>query len=141
MRRAAFGWLAALVFEGFMSRFVLQPCHLRDEKFAPIKGRGPVVFGWRELVSALAPSKEPRAKLTLRSMQPGAYVGTVKDGSEPGMIRNFVLVNQDRSSRVGWVTRKDPSFETRLVEVYRVDEVQWEAAVQEFDRPGPTPWA
>ena len=124
-----------------MARFVLQPCHLREGRLAPVKGTKPVVFNWAELVAVLAPSKEPRAKMTLRSIQPGAYVGTAKDRTDPKVLRNFVLVNQDRSSQLGWILRKDPEFERRLVDVYRVDEVKWEAVVHEFDTPGLPPWA
>lgn len=123
-----------------MARFVLQPCHLREGRLAPIKGTAPVVFNWVELVDALAPSKEPRAKMTLRSMRPGAYVGTVKDQRDPKVVRNFLLLNQDRSAQLDWVLNKDPGFESRLVDVYRVDEVKWEAVVHEFDTPGLPPW-
>lgn len=124
-----------------MARFVLQPCRLREGRLTPIKGAKAVVFNWVELVAALAPSKEPRAKMTLRSMQPGAYVGTVKDPLNPNVVRNFILVNQDRSAQLEWVLKKDPGFENRLVDVYRVDEVKWEAVVHEFDTPGLPPWA
>jgi len=124
-----------------LARFVLQPCHLREGRLAPIKGAAPVVFNWVELVAALAPSKEPRAKMTLRSMQPGAYVGTVSDTVDSKVIRNFILVNQDRSAQLDWVLKKDPGFERRLISVYRVDDVKWEAAVREFDTPGLPPWA
>lgn len=116
-----------------MARFVLQPCHLREGKFAPIKGSTPKTFNWPELVEALAPSKEARAKITLRRMQPGSYVGTAKDRFDAKVVRNFLLVNQDRSPQLEWVLRKDPGFEDRLLSVYRVDEVKWESVVHEFE--------
>jgi len=124
-----------------LSRFVLQPCHLREGKFAPVKGSEPVVFDWASLVKALAPSQELAALRTLRSMQPGAYVGTTKDPVNKGKIRNFLLLNQDRSARLNWILKKDPSFETRLVDVFRVDDVKWESTMTEFDTPGASPWA
>lgn len=123
-----------------MAHFILQPCHLREGKFAPIKGTSPKVFTWAELVEALAPSKETRARMTLRRMQPGAYVGTAKDRNDAKMVRNFLLVNQNRSSQLEWVLKKDPTFENRLISVYRVDEVKWEGVVHEFDTPGRMPW-
>jgi len=76
--------------------------------------------------------------MALRSLQPGAYVGTLKDRQNPKLLRNFVIMNQDRSSRLAWVLKKDPEFEERLVDVYRVDEVKWESVVQEFDTLAPS---
>lgn len=124
-----------------MARFVLQPCRLREGKFAPVKGAEPVVFDWPKLVEVLAPSHELPALKTLRSMQPGAYVGTTKDKTDQRRLRNFVLLNQDRSAKLDWILKKDPTFEERLVTVYRVDEVKWESVVQEFDTAGLPPWA
>jgi hypothetical protein len=123
-----------------MARFVLQPCHLREGKLAPLKGTQPLVLDWSGLVEKLAPSREARARMTLKSMQPGAYVGTVQDQNNPKIARNFVFANQDRSAHVDWILKKDPTFETRLLDVYRVDEVRWDAAVTEFDTPGIPPW-
>lgn len=123
-----------------MAQFTLQPCHLREGKFAPIKGATPKVFNWTELVETLAPSKDPRARMTLRRMQPGAYIGTAKDRLDAKVVRNFLLVNQDRSPQLEWVLKKDPGFEDRILSVYRVDEVKWESVVHEFDTPGRSPW-
>lgn len=124
-----------------MARFVLQPCHLREGTFAPIKGTTPVVLDWRGLLTALAPSGSYNAKMTLRALRPGTYVGTTKDRRDPKVLRNFVLANPDRSAQVDGVLKKDPEFEERLVDVYRVDEVVWDSVVQEFDTPGPLPQA
>lgn len=121
-----------------MARFVLQPCHLREGKLAPNKGVAPVVFTWPELMAAVAPSQGHQAKMALRALQPGAYVGTIKDPKNSKILRNFVIVNQDRSSQLTWVLKKDPGFEERLVDVYRVDEVKWESVVQEFDTLAPS---
>ena len=120
-----------------MANFVLQPCHLREGKFAPIKGSEPLSLGWKELVTKLAPSRERTSLMNLRAMQAGAYVGLTK---REGKVTNFLLLNQDRSAKLDWVLKKDPSFELRLVEVYRVDEAQWDATVHEFDTPGLPPW-
>jgi hypothetical protein len=120
---------------------VLQPCHLREGKFAPIKGSEPVEFDWAALVRALAPSQELAALKTLRAIRPGAYVGTTKDLVTKDKIRNFLLLNQDRSAKLTWILKKDPQFEARLLEVFRVDVVQWESTIVEFDTPGAAPWA
>lgn len=121
-----------------MARFVLQPCHLREGKLAPNKGMHPVVFSWPELLAAVAPSGDYRAKMALRSLRPGAYVGTVRDRQNPKLLRNFVVLNQDMTSQFAWLLRGNHEFGERLVDAYRVDEVKWEAVVQEFDTLAPS---
>ena len=123
-----------------LAKFVLHPCHLREDRFAPIKGAVAVTMNWAELVTTLAPSQELDAKMTLRSVSPGSYVGITKDRTDSKKIRNFVILNPDRSAKLDWLLKKDPSFENRLLQVFRVDEVVWESVVQEFDTPGQLPW-
>ena len=116
-----------------MAKFVLQPCHLRDFKFAPIKGTEPTTFDWEELRQKLAPSNERSALHNLRALRIGSYVGLLKDLKTPnGRPGNFVLFNLDRSARLDWLLKQQPTFEERLLEVYRVDEVLWDSKVEEF---------
>jgi hypothetical protein len=125
-----------------VARFVLQPCHLRDNRFAPTKGSEPVVLDWKSLREKLAPSGERAALMNLRGARIGCFVGLIKDpknldGRTP---RNFMLMNLDRSARLDWLLKKDPSFETRLLEVYRVEDVRWDSVVEEFGTPELPPW-
>jgi hypothetical protein len=45
------------------------------------------------------------------------------------------MFNPDRSGDFRHVLRADPEFELRLVSVYRVEEVNWEAKLKEYPNP------
>lgn len=92
----------------------------------------PKKMAWAELAAKFAPGSDAKAKLALRAIRLGAFVGLAQ-GSDPSKPpHNFVLFNPDRSAKFEWVVKRDPSFGTRLLEVYRVDSVVWEDAVKEL---------
>lgn len=99
----------------------------------PIKGATPKVVDWTELLAAFGSNRDVRTKMTLRQLRPGAFLGIAKNSSQSAESHNFVLFNPDRSAKFDWVLKKDPTFEQRLVEVYRVEDVVWESVVKEFD--------
>lgn len=113
-----------------MASFVLQPCHLRDDRFVPSKAE-PITCEWDDLVNRLAPSKSSKAKLTLRQLQRGAFVGTTRHRSS-NIPTNFMLVMPDRSGRVGGLLQQDPSFADRLLEVFQVQSVVWDDKLDEI---------
>lgn len=114
-----------------MARFVLQPCKLREERLVPVKGEPPITVDWRGLCEQLAPSRSPEALRTLQLVQVNSYVGTTKNprGGKPA---NFVLTNQDRSGDLARIMSKDATFAGRLLTVFRVEDVQWDARVTEL---------
>lgn len=116
-----------------MASFRLQPCKLRENWLVPTKEPA-IVLSWSELCAKLAPSKDERALKALRLLQIGAFVGlSSRSGNIPS---NFVLLNPDRSGNVKGVLKQDPTFATRLVEVYLVEEAQWDSKVVEFSSQG-----
>jgi len=102
-----------------MSRFVLQPCRLREDRLVPEKGSEPITMTWRELAGKLAPSNRFEALKTLQHVQNGAFVGLL-DRGEGLPPSNFCFVAQDRSGNISEVIRRSPAFAKRLIEVYRV---------------------
>jgi len=114
-----------------MARFLLQPCHLRGTHLAPLKGTEPVALDWKSLRAKLAPTSDSSSLASLRALRIGAFVGLAKDRYNPAVSRNFMVLNNDRSARLDWVLSKDPTFADRLLEVYRVDDVQWDSSVSE----------
>lgn len=116
-----------------MARFVLQPCKLREEWLVPVKDVAPLVLSWRELCKKLAPSGDVKALSALRLLQTNSYVGLTRTRSSDPTPRNFVLTNPDRSGYLKRVMDKDASFSSRLIEVYRVEEVEWDAKLVEFE--------
>lgn len=116
-----------------MARFVLKPCKLREEWLVPVKDEQPLVLSWRELCKKLAPSGDVKALSALRLLQVNSYVGLTKTRGQGEQVGNFVLTNQDRSGHLKRVMDKDHSFASRLIEVYRVEEVAWDAKLVEFE--------
>lgn len=104
-----------------MSRFVIMPCRLREDRFVPEKECSPLELDWRELAKKLAPSNRIEALKTLKHIQTGAYVGLLNQGrGRPPS--NFVYIAQDRSGNAAGLIRNDPSFGSKLIEVYKVVE-------------------
>ena len=116
-----------------MSRFELMPCRLREDKLVPVKGAETIVLSWRELADKLAPSNRMEAYKTLKYAQRGAYVGLLDQG-EGKPPSNFCFVAQDRSGNVAEILRRNPSFGTRLLEVYKVVDAEQGSAMMESDK-------
>ena len=112
-----------------MSKFVLRRCHVRDGILAPTKDQEALTVDWPKLTEMLAPSKTREALMTLKSLRVGAFVGLTK--KKQGSISNFMLLNQDRSATLEWVLKRDPEFEAKLLEAYRVDEIVWDSSIVE----------
>ena len=113
-----------------MATFKLTRCKFRDGWLVPKKGELQVEVDWNGLVSILAPSKSYDALKTLRvGVAPNAYVGLVRQPT--GAVTNFAIRNVDLSGDVRVISKRDPTFQTRLVDAYRVDYAQWDASVQE----------
>lgn len=115
-----------------MASFTMQRCRLRENKLVPMK-EPPAEFSWEELLKRVAPSKSTKAKIQLRKMQTGAFVGVTK--TPQGETSNFLLLNTNRTGKIDWLLRQDPTFAARLVEVFRVESVKWDDKLEEFHSP------
>jgi len=62
--------------------------------------------------------------MTLRKLQPGCYVGLI--AGKRGGTENFMLLNQDRSGKIGWLVRKDPDALARIQAIFRVERTVWD---------------
>ena len=111
-----------------MANFVLQPCKLKDNRFVPTKEE-PITLDWGDLLTRVAPSKSYKAKLGLRSMKKGAFVGKTRNN---GVETNFIILNADTTGKVKWLLKQDPTFVNRLIEVFRVEDVSWDDKVEEI---------
>jgi len=111
-----------------MAKFVLVPCRIRQDRLVP--SDEPETLTWKELEARLAPSGTMEARMTLRGIRPGAYIGLMKDpmGGSP---KTFFLMNQDRSGKISWLVRKQANISEMISEVYRVESVAWDAKYEE----------
>ena len=117
------------------SIFTLLPCKIREDQLVPVKGAEPVVMTWTELLSQVAPGGHAEAQ-KLKALQVQSYIGLSKKTKEPSSVPGtWVLLNPDRSGNIGWILKKDPTFEKRLVVAYRVEKTSLKSGVQEFSSP------
>lgn len=115
-----------------MPSFTLLPCRHRGGKFVARRESEPVELELQALVEkfGINPSL-PRDMQKICMLQPNAYVGTTR--TSKGGRNSFVLRNHDRSSNFAWVHKQDPTFEGRIVEVYRVDRAEWDSSLTEVE--------
>lgn len=111
-----------------MAKLVLRPAHLRDDRFVVETAEEPVELDWVQAVERLAPSRTPQALNMLRIARRGWFIGTRKHGKT---IRNFVLDAAGKANSIADVIRRQPSFESDLVEVFYVERIEWDAQMQE----------
>ena len=109
--------------------FTLQPCKVWQDRFVPTKGEGPVDFDWPSLCSKLAPKQSVRGLRTLTLLRKGAFVGLVQSRLGPA---NFLFAPNGQSNSFKYLLRKDPRFGDRVIEVYRVVNVDWGASLEEL---------
>lgn len=116
-----------------MASFILQRCKFREGWLVPKKGEEPERLDWSELCERLAPSGSMRARMMLRQASPNGFLGLVRQSD--GSVTNFALRNPDLSGDVRVLVKSNPSFERQLVDVYRVEKVEWEDRMIESSSP------
>jgi len=122
-----------------MMKFVLQPCKMRGSRFAPKKNVEPEEFDWTQLRARLIPKNLEGTRLhqalnNLRGMVVNSFIGTVKS-SKDGEDISFFFCNRDATDPdASWVVDQDPTFPERIIEVFRVIEVQWGNKFQEAEK-------
>lgn len=116
-----------------MATFKLTPCKLRDGWLVPKKDSALVETDWAGLVQLLAPSRSYNAVKTLRiGVRPSAYVGLVRQPN--GAVTNFVVRNMDLSGDIRGLVKNDPTFSSRFVSAYRVEDAAWDSQVLEAQK-------
>ena len=116
-----------------MSLFVLQPCKFRENHFAPIKHSVTWQGDFKALLAKFADvSNETISNLKL--IRVGGFIGKCKAYHQPSKINTFFVVNENKSNYFAWIFKKDPSFASRLLEVYRIDELLWDGFVSEKEK-------
>jgi hypothetical protein len=117
-----------------MARFVLTPCHIREDRVVP--SEDPVTLDWPEVAKLLAPSRSYPALMTLRRLRVNAFVGVFKSQAKKPPT-NFLFQNTDRSNGIGWLLKTNPEFSEKVERIYRVEEAQFDAKFEEFSAGKP----
>ena len=118
-----------------VSRFVLKPARLLLTRFVTSRTGDEQSLDLKGLMERFAPTREPGDRINLMHLRRGEFMGLVRSGKNPNRIVTFLLVNPDQSGNVDFVLKNDPSFENRLVEVYRVEEAVYDARITEEPNP------
>lgn len=109
----------------------LQPCKIRENRIVPLKAER-IDLRWHELVAKMAPNREPFELNTLAQLRLGSYVGVCRRSRGDGQTV-FMLMNDDRSGFIDWILKKDETFASRVIEVYRVDALDSNAQIIETE--------
>lgn len=114
-----------------MSQYTLQPCKLRATRFVETADES-VQLSRRELITKFAVSENRIMALrNIMSLRAGTYIGLAKHPNN-GKPASFFLWRPDMTGDIGFKLRKDPSFSARLLEVFRVEHVEWDRSIQEM---------
>ena len=114
-----------------MAEFVLQPFRHRAGKLALDRRKEAITLTSQELFEKFGlDASNPMDRLRVQHMRPGGFVG-ISIGRASQQPVCFVLDNVDRSPSYEWVLQKDPSFEDRIQEVFRIERALRDAKVEE----------
>jgi hypothetical protein len=115
-----------------MAKIVMTECKLRETKFVPKKDVEPVEFTAIDLIERfnLNPKTDPRHLFILRTLKPDSFVG-ISFNPTTGKNAIFYWHHEDQRNDIGRVLKKDPTFSSRLVEVWRVESSHWDSKFEE----------
>lgn len=113
-----------------MERFVLQPARVRGDRVNPLKAEEAVELDWQGLVGLVGGSQSPQALMTLRRMKAADFVGIRNLG---GNTTNFLISTPGGSGRIGFITKKNPTFPAEVQQVFQVIEAEYETSILEAE--------
>jgi hypothetical protein len=96
------------------------------------KDEDPLVLDTPKLLQKFAPHGTRGEVLQLRAARLGSFLGLCK-GSRTGRTVPFIIWNQDRSNKIKWVLKRDAAFPDRLLEIYRLEEIDWGTRFTEIE--------
>lgn len=130
-----------------MARFVLTPCHIREDRVVP--SGDAVELDWPKVAALLAPSQSPQALTTLTRMRTNSYVGLLRPTKVPQQTKvlpsralepvptNFIFLNDNRGNEIGWLLKRQPDFPDRVEQIYRVDVALFDTKIEEHSSGEP----
>lgn len=88
---------------------------------------------WKQLCKFFSPERDNEQLQKLLHLAPNSYVGLTKS-AKSGRPIVFFLQNTDRSGNLDWLLKRDETFADRIIEVYKVLSVEWDAKITEDTR-------
>ena len=83
------------------------------------------------LCRKFAPQGEKEELFKLARLSRGMFIGRTKSVRFPGREVIFTLWTPNRVGEIGFVLKNDPSFETRMIEAYRVEDATYDGVITE----------
>jgi hypothetical protein len=115
-----------------VTQYTLQRCFIRKDRIVPLKDELPVEFSWALLQERFVPSGERHAKMNLLALKQKMFVGVVTDRRDPKKKNSFILEDRWKSGKIGWLLKMDPSFPSRVLEVFQVLSLARDVAYEEL---------
>ena len=110
-----------------MERIILRPSRFRGG--ALIEDRGdPLELTWGQACERLAPDEDRRSWAVIRNARAGNHIGV---RTKNGRKTTFLLATSVSDSDVRWLMKRIPDFAETVDEIFRVEQVAWEAAISE----------
>jgi hypothetical protein len=115
-----------------MAAFELIPCKFRDHKVVPVRDEEVLeIKDFTSFLERFRVSFTHNQMEAIRIMRPDAFVGLIR-GKLSGNPTFFCLANHDtRSNDFKWLLTKDPTIPNRVLEVFKVNSLEWDSGVQE----------
>ena len=114
-----------------MAKFVMLPCKVREDRIVPQKGAAPVeMTGLQVIERFLLDVRQPADLYAFRSLAPESFIGLATSALNGRPVR-FYIRNTDLSGDISWVLKRSPTFADRLLEVWKIDQAEWDSKVLE----------
>lgn len=122
-----------------VSLFIVKPARVLQTRFVTSKTGPDEQYSFKELLARFLPTGVSKSEASkLLGLRAGMFIGKVRSAKTPGKEVQFVLYNQDGSGNIDFVLKNDPSFESRLIEAYRVEHAEYDVTLTEAPAQGVT---
>ena len=116
-----------------MHQITIKKCKFLGSKIVP--DGEPQTMDIVQAATKFAGSGSRSAKESVLSLRSGDYIGFTRQKTESGNFSCFLLRNNG-SNNISSIKRRDPSFETKILEIYLAVDVTIVKDIQELPSTG-----
>ncbi len=114
-----------------MSRFVLRPARILQTRLSPLKDEPAEEYTLEELVRKFVRPGDMTEARKLGLLKRNTFVGLVSGRNNTKKEFVFILRMPSGKGDIEEILKLDPSFATRLICAYKVEEAQFDAKLEE----------
>src|SRR6266850_8443621 len=121
-----------------MSRFVLQPVRILQDRFVTDKTKSSIEHDFRSLCAAMVTKGrcDEREIAKLGFLRRGEFIGRTRDSKKSGVEHIFLLFSEGGTGDIGFVSKRDSSFQERIIEAFRVEVAEYDGRIIEAPNQG-----